>query len=110
MQTKGSNCVNSPIRVIFIHLSSPYSAEIELRIKLFMLKLVCGQNFVLFGHSGYELFGIIWNCRCSDNIYTAAAYSTQMYSIVKTKSLKRCNSCLESKFSQKQISAQRFQF
>ena len=33
-------------------------------------------------------------------MFTAAAYSIQMYSIVKTKSLKRCNSCLQSKFSQ----------
>ncbi len=38
-------------------------------------------------------------CRCSDNVYTVvAAYSIQMYS--KTKSLKRCHSCPESKFSQ----------
>ena len=37
------------------HLLSTYSAEIEPRIKIFMLKLVCGQNFVLFGHSGHEL-------------------------------------------------------
>ena len=34
------------------------------------------------------------------HVYTAAAYSIQMYRIVKIKSLKRCNSCLESKFSQ----------
>ncbi len=25
------------------------------RIKIFMLKFACGQNFVLFGHSGHEL-------------------------------------------------------
>ena len=37
------------------HLLSAYSAEIELRIKIVMLKLVCGQNFVLFGHLGHEL-------------------------------------------------------
>ena len=36
-----SNCLNSPIRVIFIHLLFAYSAEIELRIEIFMLKLVC---------------------------------------------------------------------
>ncbi len=76
-----------------------------------MLKLVCGQKFVLFGHSGqvgHELQRLenivftkfIWNCRCSHDVYTAAAYSIQMYSIVKTKFLKRCNWCLESKFSQ----------
>ncbi len=73
-----------------------------------MLKLVCGQNFVLFGHSGHELQRLqnivfskfIWNCRCSHDVYTAATYSLQMYSIVKTKFLKRCNSCLESRFSQ----------
>ena len=88
----GSNCLNSMIRVIFIHLLSAYSAEIELRIKIFMLESVCGQNFVLFGHSGHELqrsenlvfSKLILNCRCSD-VYTAAAYSIQLYSIVKTK-------------------------
>ena len=52
---------------------------------------------MLFGHSGHEL-------QRFENlvlyVYTAAAYSIQMYSIVKTKSLKRCNSCLESKLSQ----------
>ena len=25
------------------------------RIEIFMLKLDCGENFVLFGHSGHEL-------------------------------------------------------
>ena len=53
-----------------------------------MMKIVCGQNFVLFGHSGHELqrfenlvdSKFIWNCRCSD-IYTAAAYTIQMYSM-----------------------------
>ena len=66
---------------------------------------------MLFGHSGHELqrfenlvfSKFIWNCRCSDTqciVYTAAPYSIQMYSIVKTKSLKRCNSCIESKFFQ----------
>ncbi len=49
------NCLDSLIRVIFIHLLSAYSEEIELRIKIFKLKSVCGQNFVLFGHSGHEL-------------------------------------------------------
>ncbi len=66
------------------HLLSAYSAEVEPRIKIFMLKLVCGQNFVLFGHSGHELqrfenlvfSKFIWNCRCSD-VYNAAAYSIQ---------------------------------
>ena len=34
-------------------------------------------------------------------VYTAAPYSIQMCSIVKTKSLKRCiNSCIKSKFFQ----------
>ena len=45
------------------------------------------------------VFNKFINCRCSDNVYTAAAYSIQMYSIVKTKSLKSRN-FLESKFSQ----------
>ena len=62
---------------------------------------------MLFGHSGHELqrfeklvfSKFIWNCRCSDCLHTAL-YSIQMYSIVKTKSLKRCNSCLESNFFQ----------
>ena len=104
----GSNCLKFSDPSYFIHLLSAYSAEIELRIKIFMMQFVCGQNFVLFGHSGHKLqrfenlvfSKFIWNCRCSDNVYTAVKYSIQMYSIVKTKSLKRCNSCLESKFSQ----------
>ena len=48
---------------------------------------------MLVGHSRHELqrsenlvfSKLILNCRCSDNVYTAAAYSIQMYSIVKTK-------------------------
>ncbi len=101
----GSNCLDSPIRVIFIHLLSAYSAEIELRIKIFRLKSVCGQNFLLFGQSGQELqrfenlgfskftYGIVAAViQCI--VYTAAPYSIQMYSIIKTKPLKRCNSCL----------------
>ena len=74
-----------------MHLLSAYSAEIVLRIKIFVLKSVCEQNFVLFRHPGHELqrfenlvfsinlYGIV---ACSD-VYTAAAYSIQMYSIVK---------------------------
>ena len=88
----GVTVSKSPIRVIFLHLLSAYSAEVELRIKIFMLKSFCGQNFVLVGHSGHDLqrsenlvfSKLILNCRCSD-VYTAAAYSIQMYSIVKTK-------------------------
>ena len=29
------------------------------RIEIFMLKLVCGENFVLFGHLAYYTF--VWN-------------------------------------------------
>ncbi len=76
-----------------------------------MLKFACGQNFVLFGHSGHELqrfenlvlvnlYGIVAAVIC---LHCSGIFHTNMYSIlsiVKTKSLKRCNSCLESKFSQ----------
>ena len=72
------------------------------------MKFVCGQNSALFGHSERELqhfenivfSKFIWNCRCSHDVYTAVAYSIQIYSMVKTKSLKHCNLCLESNFSQ----------
>ncbi len=59
------------------------------RIEIFMLKLDCGENFVLFGYSGHELqrfkdlvftihlYGIF---SCSDNIIAAALNSIQMYS------------------------------
>ena len=46
---------NSPIRAFFIFLLSSCSAEMKPRIEIFMLKLDCGENFVLFGHSGHEL-------------------------------------------------------
>ena len=51
----------SPIRAIFIYLLSAYSAEMEPRIEILhssrieMVKLVCGENFASFGHSGHEL-------------------------------------------------------
>ena len=65
----------SPIRTIFIHFLSVYSAEMEPRIEIFTLKLVGGNIFVLFGRPGYELqrfenlvfsmnlYGSIWNLR-----------------------------------------------
>ena len=98
------------IRVIFIHLLSAFSAEIELRVKILMLKLVCGQNFVLLGYSGHELQRLenlvfskfIWNCRCSHDVYTACSsifHTNVQYS--KIKFLKLCNSCLESNFLNK---------
>ncbi len=74
-----------------------------------MLKFACGQNFVLFGHSGHELqrfensvlvnlYGIV--AAVIICLHCSGIFHTNMYSIVKTKSLKRCDSCLESKFSQ----------
>ncbi len=62
---------------------------------------------MLFGHSGHELqrfenlvfSKFIWNCRCSD-VYTGSAYSIQCNMYVFYVWLKRCNSCLETKFSQ----------
>ncbi len=45
----------SPIRAFFIFLLSSCSAEMKPRIEIFMLKLDCGENFVLFGHSGHKL-------------------------------------------------------
>ena len=62
------------------------------RIEIFMLQLDCGENFVMFGHSGHKLqrfedlvftihlYGIF---SCSDNYRlscTAALNSIQMYS------------------------------
>ncbi len=41
--------------VFFPTFLSAYLAKIELRIEIFMLKLVCSENLVLFGHSGREL-------------------------------------------------------
>ena len=79
----------SPTRGNFIDLFPGYSGEMEARIEIFMLKLVCEENFVLFGHSEHELqlfknlvfsinlYGI---CRWSDNVIIALAYSIQMYS------------------------------
>ena len=45
----------SPIRAFVIDLLSSCSAEMKPTIEIFMLKLDCGENFVLFGHSGHEL-------------------------------------------------------
>ena len=36
-------------------LFSLFSAEMESRIEIFMLKFAREENFVLFGHSGHEL-------------------------------------------------------
>ncbi len=43
----------SPIRAFF--LLSSCSAEMKPRIEIFMLKLDCGENLVMFGHSGHKL-------------------------------------------------------
>ena len=40
--------------LFFFNLSS-CSAEMKPRIEIFMLKLDCGENFVMFGHSGHKL-------------------------------------------------------
>ncbi len=49
----GSSRCYSPIQAFFF-LSSG-SAEMKPRIEIFMLKLDCGENFVMFGHSGHKL-------------------------------------------------------
>ncbi len=79
----------SPIRAFLIDLLSSFSAEMKTRIEIFTLKLDCGENFMLFGHSGHalqrfedfvftiHLYGIF---SCSDNIITAALNFIQMYS------------------------------
>ena len=50
----GSSLCYSPIQAFFFFLSSG-SAEMKPRIEIFMLKLDCGENFVMFGHSGHKL-------------------------------------------------------
>ncbi len=87
---------NSPIRIIFFDRLSAYSAEVEPRIEIFILKLVSRENFVLFGHSGHELerfenlvfsinlYGI---CRCSVSLPLQWHISCE--SIVKNKCSKR---------------------
>ena len=49
------NISYSPIRAFFLFLLSSCSAEMKPRNEIFMLKLDCGENFVLFGHLGHKL-------------------------------------------------------
>ena len=62
----------SLVRVIFIDLSSAYLAEMEFGFYIVMLKLVCVENFVLFGHSGHKLWhfeNLVFHCNLLYIIY-----------------------------------------
>ncbi len=53
------------------------------RIEIFMLKLDCGENFVLFGYSGHELQ------RFKDLVFTIHLYGILLVCHVITLSLQR---------------------
>ena len=62
------NVTYSPIQAFFIFLLSSCSAEMKPRIEIFMLKLDCGEKFVMFGHSGHK------SQRFEDLVFTIHLY------------------------------------